>query len=311
MAGVTVRRSPLLNSLQRLLKARRHIIVLFIANLVLGWFATFGLSSRIGAVTGPSLISERMVRGFDLGAFFELINKPEVALKSQVPFGLVFSAMFIVLQLFLTGGIVTQYLAAEHLDRGRFYAACGEHFWKMVRVAILTALVTAVVAAVFYGFRALLSSALKSEGSGAFMLQSAVLLVEALVLLWVRMWFDLAQTQLVSTGASRVRSNVAHGFKSARAIALYASYALIALLMLIGTAFGVFVWWTASPASEVALSFLILQSTLAWLLGLRWWQRALAAEWHQRNLPVTTTIEAPLLQPLPPESAVPEVPLAQ
>jgi len=153
---------------QRLLRARRHIVVLFVANLVLGWFAAFGLSSRIGAVTGPSLISEQLLRGFDLGTFLELINKPEIAPASQAPLGLVFSGIFVVLQLFLTGGIITQYLAAEPIDRGRFYAACGENFWKMVRIAVLIAVITALVAGVFYAFRAALQAALKAEGSRAF-----------------------------------------------------------------------------------------------------------------------------------------------
>jgi len=297
---------------QRLLRARRHIVVLFVANLVLGWFAAFGLSSRIGAVTGPSLISEQLLRGFDLGTFLELINKPEIAPASQAPLGLVFSGIFVVLQLFLTGGIITQYLAAEPIDRGRFYAACGENFWKMVRIAVLIAVITALVAGVFYAFRAALQAALKAEGSRAFIVQSAVLLIEALALLWIRMWFDVAQAQLVSTGAPRVRSSVAYGFRSMRgAIGLFASYVLLAVLMFLGAALGVFLWWTAAPASQAVVSFLILQSTLAWLLALRWWQRALAADWHQRKRQVAITIESRLLQELPPESAVPEAPLSQ
>ncbi|PYY16367.1 MAG: hypothetical protein DMG60_15240 [Acidobacteria bacterium] len=314
MAGMMVSRSLVVDGGRRLLKARRHIMVLYIANLLLGWFATFGLSSRIGPVTGLSLNSERLVRGFDLGTFLELVNKPEVALYSQVPLGLAFSGMFVIFQLFLTGGIITQYLAAEHIDRSRFYAACGESFWRMVRVALIFVVITALVAGAFYAFRAALDVAVERSGHArtAFSLKSAVLLIEALALLWIRMWFDVAQTDIVASDARRVRSGVAYSFKSVRsAVGLYASYVLIGILMLLGTAFAVFLWWTAAPPSHVIISFLILQSILAFLIALRWWQRAVAADWYPRNLPVRAAIQSAFLKPLPPESAVPEVPLSQ
>ena len=313
MAGLMVRRSLVVDGGRRFLKARRHIIVLYVANLLLGWFATFGLSSRIGAVTGLSLNSERLVRGFDLGTFLELVNKPEVAPYSQVPLGLAFSGIFVVFQLFLTGGIVAQYLAAERIDRSRFYAAGGENFWKLVRIAVIFFLVAGLVAGIFYAIRSALDAATESSANrqGAFALQCAVLLIESLALLWVRMWFDLAQTQLVATTALRMRSSVAYAFKAARSTGrLYACYVLLGVLMSLIMTLGVFLWWTAAPPSHVIASFLILQCTLACLLAMRWWQRALTGAWYQRSIPARA-VESVSLEPLPPESAVPEIPLTQ
>src|SRR5437660_11318834 len=106
MAGMMVSRSLVVDGGRRLLKARRHIMVLYIANLLLGWFATFGLSSRIAPVTGLSLNSERLARGVDLGTFLEPVNKPEVTLYCEVPLGLAFSGMFVIFELLLTVAII-------------------------------------------------------------------------------------------------------------------------------------------------------------------------------------------------------------
>ena len=92
---------------------------------------------------------------------------------------------------------------------------------------------------------------------------------------------------------------------------LYGSYLVLGILTALVAALGVYLWWTAAPASEVIVSFLILQSTLACLLVLRWWQRALAAGWYERNTQQAATIESASLETLPPESAVPEAPLSQ
>jgi len=299
---------------KRLATSKRHLITLYAANLLLGWSTTFGLSSRIGAVTGSSLYSERLAHGFDLGVFLELINKPEIAPYSQVPVALVFAGLFVVLQLFLTGGIITQFLAAQQVDRPRFYAACGENFWKMVRIALVFVLVAGLAGGILHAIRTALDVATENSANrqAALALQTGMLLIEALALLWVRMWFDLAQTQLVANGTPGIRSSIAYGFKSARRAArLYGSYVLLGILTSLLVALGIYLWWVAAPASQVIVSFLILQSTLGYLLVLRWWQRALTAAWYQRHTPLAAAIELVSLEPLPPESAIPEVPLSQ
>jgi len=307
--------SLLVDGGKRLIAAKPHIITLYISNLLFGWFATFGLSAQVGAVTGTSLYSERLVRGFDLGVLMDLINKPEITPYSQVPVALTLSALFVVFQLFLTGGIVTQYVSnAPRIEPSRFYATCGENFWRLVRLALVFIVVAGLVAGILQAIRAGLDAATDNSPHyhAGLVLQSAMLVIQALAVLWVRMWFDLAQTQLVATGARRIRPCIGYSFKSARrGLGLYGSYVLLGTATAIVVALGLLLWWTEAPASPVIISFLILQSTLACLLVFRWWQRAIAGAWYERNIPLTAAIESVSFAPLPPESAVPEVPLSQ
>jgi len=313
--GVKTRGSLFVDGGKRLMAAKPHLVTLYIANLIFGWFAAFGLSAQVGAVTGTSLYSERLVRGFDLGVFLDLINRPEVTPYSQVPVALALSALFVVFLLFLTGGITTQYLSnTAGIGRSRFYAACGENFWQLVRLALVLIVVAGLVGGMLQAIRAGLDSATDNSPHyrAGLVLQSAMFVIQALAVLWVRMWFDLAQTQLIATGARRIRPSIGYGFKSARrAFELYGSYVLLGIVTAIVVALGLFVWWTEAPASPVIISFLILQSTLACLLVFRWWQRAIAAAWYERNIPLPVAIESVSSAPLPAESAVPEMPLSQ
>ena len=299
---------------KRLVSAKTYLIALYLANLLLGWFATLGLSSRIGAVTGSSLYSARLVHGFDLGVLLELIDKPEIAPYAQVPLALAFSGLFVVFQLFLTGGIITQYLAFERVDRTQFYAACGENFWKMVQLALVFVLTAGLTAGILHAIRAAVEIATENSANrqAAFALQSVMLLMEALAVLWVRLWFDLAQIQLVATEQRGIGRSLVYGFKSARgAGALYLGYVSLGILTFLLAGLGISLWWKAAPAPQVIVTALILQSTLACLLVLRWWQRALAADWYQRTTPPAARAVSISLESLPPESAVPEVPLSQ
>jgi hypothetical protein len=313
--GVKPGGSLLVGGGKRLVAAKPQLIALYIANLLLGWFATFGLSAQIGAVTGSSLYSEQLVRGFDLGVFLDLMNKPEITPYSQVPVAFALAGLFVLFQLFLTGGIITQFLSnTPRIGQSRFYAACGENFWRLVRVAIVSLIVAGLVGGILHAIRAGLDAATDNSAHyrAALALQFGMLMIEALALLWIRMWFDLSQTQLIATGARRIRASIGYGFKSARhAFGLYGNYVLLGIVTALVVAVAVFLWWTAAPSSPVIISFLILQSTLAFLLILRWWQRALAAAWYQQNIPLPVDIQSVSFEPLPPESAVPEVPLSQ
>lgn len=315
MAGLRAGTSLLTEGAKRLSRVKPYLMAIYLANLLLGWSATFGLAGQIGAVTGRSLYSERLVRGFDLGVFLDLINKPEVAPYSQVPVALVFSALFVVFQLFLGGGIITQYLAgSQGLERNRLYAACGENFWKLVRTALVFIVVAALVAGLFQVILSGVDARTENwtNRQAAIGLECGMLAIEALALLWVRMWFDLAQTRMIATSAPKIRSSLVFGFKSARrALGLYANYVFLGIVTALVAALGVYLWWTAAPASRVVVTFLILQSTLAFLLILRWWQRAIAAAWYQSNTPTAEAVVPVSLEPLPPESAVPEVPFSQ
>jgi hypothetical protein len=247
-------------------------------------------------VLDRSLYSDRLLHGFDLGAWLDLINEPGTDMGSQVPTSVLLSIAFVLFQVFLTGGILSEFLAGARLARSRFYSACGENFWKLIRLAIFFVIVGGIVAAIVLGIRTGIGNAMENSPHEhrKFAVQLVIVIAEGLILLWVRMWFDLAQAHSVATGERAVRRSIGRAWSVARAGSLYGSYVALAVLMLLVIGVGVFFWWTVVPAPAVFLSFLVLQLIMFCLLALRWWQRAAAAAWYDFHAP-----PQPILTPEP------------
>lgn len=279
---------------RRLLVARRYVIWLYVINLALGLAATASLSPRIGAVLDSSLYSGRLVHGFDLGTFMELAAKPETARGTQMSASVLLAIAFLIIEIFFVGGMLAEYLAVARLERGRFYAACGENFWNMLRLAILFAIAAAITAGILHGIRTGLGKVFEysPRERWAFAVQCLVLFIEALALLWVRMWFDLAQTYTVASGERAIRRSARQGWRHARAGGLYGAYFALAVLTAAVVVLGGWFWWSIAPASQVFVSFIILQAILFCTLAIRWWQRALAVAWWERHVP------APVVEPV-------------
>ncbi len=288
----SIRDSVLQSGATRLGISKRYIVWLYIVSLLLGFAATASLSSRLGHVLDRSLYSDRLVHGFDLGAWLDLINEPGTSIGSQVPTSILLSIAFVSFQVFLTGGIVTEYLAAARLARSRFYSACGENCWKLIRLAIFFVIVSGIIAAIVLGIRTGIGNAMENSPHEhrKFAVQLAIGIIEALILLWVRMWFDLAQAHSVATGERAVRRSIGRAWYMARAGSLYGSYVALAILMLLVIGVGGYFWWTVVPALAVFLSFLVLQLIMFCLLAIRWWQRAAAAAWYDFHVPAPAPV---------------------
>ena len=131
-----------------------------------------------------------------------------------------------------------------------------------------------------------------------------------LVLTVIRVWFDLAQVDVVVRDQRAVRQSVAAAFRCTRQnlIALLAAYVAICVLGLLVLAGGIWAWHSLVPASNVLRAFLVTQVMLVLWLGMRFWQRATAAAFYMRQ----TTVDAPIqatADPAPsPELTLPVVP---
>src|SRR3989338_10906084 len=114
-------------------------------NLLLALLAALRASVSFGGVLNSSLAGERLVKGFDLTAFIELLAQPEVSPAQLVMGSFVFSFLFFVFFLFVNGGLLEVYRRDQTLGAGEFFAAAGGFFWRFVRLLLflLIALVPA------------------------------------------------------------------------------------------------------------------------------------------------------------------------
>ena len=125
-----------------------------------------------------------------------------------------------------------------------------------------------------------------------------------LVMATLRIWFDLAQADVVLSDQRAVRRSIGAGFRHmwrnlGRLLASYVVTTIVAALVLVA---GLWVWMMFVPSASVAGAFLVSQLTLLLLLIPRFWQRGVAVSYYQRYMvepiAVQTFTPTPVVAPV-------------
>jgi hypothetical protein len=280
---------------RRVWRRQRVLWWFFLVNLGLSYAAAMPLKLRIASLTSHSLAASRLVEGFDIGAFSELIRNPEVAFGARTAESLPSLLVFFVFALFLTGGILASYLADYKLTTAEFFQACGAYFWRWVRLLALMIIVLVPVGFVSYGLlswsgKLMLDAA--GEKTGYWALLGSLFLISFLAMT-VRLWFDVAQVRTVVEEERAIRRSFVQGLKLSFSHfgSLFWLYLRISLLAWVGLALGL--WLTAHiPGSRSGLSFFVLEIVLLWWAATRLWQRASEVVWYQRRVVTLPPVSA-------------------
>ena len=146
-----------------------------------------------------------------------------------------------------------------------------------------------------------------------FELQMTGLAVIFLIMTTLRIWFDLAEVDTVLDDQRAVRKSIAaafrHTFRSlARLLTSYLAVTIVAAIVLVG---GLWIWMKFVSPESVIGAFVIAQIMLFLLLLPRFWQRAIAVSYWQRQMLVPVVAVQPVEPaPLPvataPIASVPE-----
>ena len=273
-------------------------------NLLLGLLASLPVGSRAGRVLDSSLAAERLVKGFDLNTFFGLLAQPEISIGAQVP-GSVFSALlFLTFTLFLTGGVLENFRQPQRLTSGELFRAGAAFFWRFVRLwlFLLVALVpVGILATMGWRWSGRLASDAPQPLLG-FYVSVAVVLVALLLLMAIRLWFDMAQIRAVAEGERAMRRTVWRALKLTLANfgSLFWLYLRISLVAWVSAALLLWLWIRYVPPQAVGLSFLVGQAVVLLWAATRLWQRAAETVWYERQQPAP----APAASEPPPAEAL-------
>jgi len=251
----------------------------FGVNLVLGILATITPRIEIGSVLDKSLQSTNLSQGFDVGTFAMLLMKPDVSTGALIRGSLSFSWLFFLFMLFITGGILTAYREDRHLTTGEFFEASGGYLWRMIRIVLLSLVplaVIGVIGAIIYG----ISTQIDNEQS-AFYVRLVGIAIAVILLLLVRLWFDVAQVRAVAQNEHGMFHNVMRALViSLKSLgSLLWIYLRISIVAWIVLAVGLWLW-TKLPGNQVAFTWLLLEFIMFAQLLARLWQRAAAISWY-------------------------------
>jgi len=286
---------------------KRYIIWFYVLNLVLACLGAASFSNQAHDFLDHSLLSERLVHGFDVGVLIEMFARPEFGptLAARVA-GLHFALLFFFATALFLPGVLQGYAATYRLPREDFFRARGRNLWRFIRLMIVAGIVMGAVAAALFGLHGVLERK-AAESTNELLLPEvrfAGLAVIFLVMTALRIWFDLAQTDVVLSNQRAVRRSIGKGFRHTwrnlgRLLGSYVVTTIVAAIVLVA---GLWAWMKFVPPASVGGAIFVSQLTLLLLLIPRFWQRGVAVSYYLQNM-----VEPIAVQPFTPAPVAPPV----
>lgn len=281
---------------------QRVLWLVYFINLLLATVGTRGAVVRTGEILDHSLRADRIVHGFSLGAYYELKLHPNLPFSASRPMMFYSAILFALFMLFATGGVLTAYFEDRRLTAGNFFQACGDHFWRFLRLMIWF-----VIALIPVGILMSLAGALCRRADRqsispfpAVHIAEVAAVIVLLLMMCLRQWFDIAQVIAVAEG----EKNMGRALKSSARLlrhnfgSLFWLYLRISLLGWIGFWFSLRAWMEHLRPEAIGRAFLVSQAMIVFWLATRLWQRASEALWYRERLP-EPMVPAPLAPPSP------------
>jgi len=276
---------------EKVVRNKRYIFWFWLLNLTLAEFGVAAFRNQAHAVLDNSLYSGGLVRGFDLGVFIEMLMRPEFGptMASTMP-AIYFTCLFFVFTVLLLPGVFLGYASNYRLPRDEFFRACGRNLWRFIRLLVVAGIVMGIVAGILFAIRgALVKAAAESTNERlGFEVSIACLLVIFLVMTTLRIWFDLAEADVVLSDQKAVRKSIGAGFRHTfrhlgRLLTSYVVTTIVAAIILLA---GIWLWRHGVAPERVGRAILVSQLTLLLLLIPRFWQRGIAVAYWQREMMV-------------------------
>jgi hypothetical protein len=293
---------------------KRYIVWFYLLSLLLGLFGTVGFVNQAGTVLDHSLSAKRLVDGFDLGVFGETLARPEFGpiMASRAP-AFFFALLFLLATALFLPGVLQGYASTYRLPREDFFRACGRNLWRFIRLMFVAGIAMGIVTGVLFGIRGAL---VKAAGESTNELLPVYVSFGSLFLIFLvmsvlRIWFDLAQVDVVLSDQRAVRRSIGAAFRHTwRGLGLLlASYVAVTIFAAIVLVAGLWVWMRFVPPASVIGAFVVSQLTLLLLLIPRFWQRGVSVTYYLQNMvqPIAVvetvtsgTVVAPVVPSVPP-----------
>jgi hypothetical protein len=302
------------SGLGMVLHNKRYIVWFYVLNLFLGLFGTVAFVNQAGAILDHSLHSDRLVHGFSLTVLIDMFARPEFGptMASRGP-AMFFAVLFLLATALFLPGVFQGYASTYRLPREDFFRACGRNLWRYIRLLLVAGIVMTVATIALFALHGVLERK-AAESTNELLLpevQFTGLFVIFLIMTVFRIWFDLAEADVVLSDQRAVRKSIAAGFRHTfRGLGrLLTSYVIAALFAAIILVCGLWMWMKLVAPESVLGAFLVSQFTLILLLIPRFWQRGVAVSYWQQHLLVPVAVVEPLVpQTIPVAVAAPIVP---
>ena len=207
-----------------------------------------------------------------------------------------FALLFFVATALFLPGVLQGYASTYRLPREDFFRACGRNLWRFIRLMIVAGIVMGISAGILFGIRGALLKAADNSTSEMlpFYISIVSLAIIFLVMSVLRIWFDLAQADVVLNDQRAVRRSIGGAFRQTwRGLGgLLGCYIVTTLVAAIFLAGGIYIWMKFVPAESVVGAFVVSQLTLLLLLIPRFWQRGVVVAYCKQHMVEPITVQS-------------------
>ncbi|MCL4523084.1 MAG: hypothetical protein M1453_00300 [Acidobacteria bacterium] len=305
-------KSVLASGARLVLRSWRLLSFAYAVNLLLGILAALPVAASISEILNNSLEAERLVKGFDLGAFFGLLMHPEFTLSKFVPSSAFVAPVYLVFMLFVTGGLLADFREQQRITFGKFLESCAAFFWRFVRLLLVMVLALVLVGMLYglleYGTNKWAENS--PRDSVDFWQTVGCLAFAALLYFVIRLWFDVAQIRAVAENEPKIRRALGRSFRMTFGN-IFSLFWIFLRIGIVALAVSAVVFWffvKVVRPEQVSLSILLGQVFVIFWLAMRFWLRACETVWYQRKFPVPVVFAEAPAPPVALESEPPPVP---
>ena len=292
--------------LRLLLANKRTLVWSYLALLVVGLIGGASLHARVGPFLDHSLAAQKLSAGIDIAYYAELFQHVNEHDPGSGPVTFALTVFSVLLAFFFSAGFIHIFLTSEKPRLAIILRTGVEYFWRFFRLTLFAAIIGGLILGPLGWLRTIyLKHADEHHVEAAFDLRFVLtLLVLLLIVLVLRLWFDLAEVYVIKMGLDgdrRVRRSLGPALRllGQHFAHVFLSYFVAGAVGVLGFAF--FAWiWAAGQASHLILPvFLWTQIGLLFLIASRIWQRGIVTALVQAVAEPTQTVI--YVRPGPPE----------
>src|SRR5579863_8145470 len=216
---------------------KRYVIWFYLLNLIFAHFGASAFNDQAHGILDHSLYSDKILHGFDVAVLVEMLARPEFgAMPAASHPAMMFAVVFFLASLIFMPGVLLGCSSDHSLPREEFFRACGRNVWRFVRLFLFFIVIAGIVGGILAGIVNALAMAADKTSYELLPFFTQLLggIILFLALTVIRIWFDLAQTDVVLRDQSAVRKSIAEAFRKTRRNLgrLLGSYVVIAIVAL-------------------------------------------------------------------------------
>lgn len=129
---------------------RRMWLLFYGFNFLAALIATIPISGYLNNTLGESLASSKLLDGFNYTLITDILNQYGDGISILMDQTLLLILVFLIITIFLTGGMLHLFRQQEKFDYKTFWYGCQHYFWRLLRLTVYFLIIHIVLLVLFY-----------------------------------------------------------------------------------------------------------------------------------------------------------------